>query len=396
MADEGCAGSQALSNMSEIHCLLVSPLLPATDPRFGGDHGYTQTLLSHPPDGVRYYHHEALIAQGRGRRIRPIQILVHQLRLKGLIAPGLWFESFETDFVPDLIHIVSFSALVRIHGTHQSIPVIIGTSTGSTSDLRYYCGWSEPRVRRARTMQRMLLRLLGAYETALNPRDARRILVWSEFARKLHLEESVASSARLTVLPPGLPPRPVKSCLNPTNSVRFLFIGRDFERKNGRLMLEAFRQIHNRHSQTELILIGQPADRRTIQEEGVTHYLFMPRQQLIEEIIPKADVLVLPSKAEGFGLVLLEAMACDLALIGVDAYAMPEIIQHGRNGFLIRPDSLDDLVKYMELLATQPDLLCQLKRGSNQVFAEKFTVDVHNQRLRMIYDQALAENGVSP
>jgi len=373
-----------------INVLLVSPRLPPTDARFGGDHGYTQTLLDYPPSGVQYYHHEALIGQGRGRRIRPIQILVHQLRLKGFIAPGLWFESFETNFVPDLIHIVSFASLVRIDGAAHAIPVIIGTSTGSTSDLRYYHGWPERRVRRARAVQRVLLRLIGAYETALNPRDARRILVWSEFARKLHIEEGIASPASLEVLPPGLPPRATESCPNMRRCVRFLFVGRDFKRKNGWLVLEAFRVVCAKYPEVELMLVGQTEQGDIIRERGVTHYSFLPRQQLFEEVIPVVDVLVLPSKAEGFGLVLLEAMACGVALIGVNAYAMPEIIEQGKNGFLIRPDSLDELVEYMGLLAEEPGLLREIKHHSQRIFAEKFAVDVHNRRLRAIYDQALA------
>lgn len=373
-----------------INVLLVSPRLPPNDARFGGDHGYTQTLLDYPPDGVQYYHHETLIAQGRGRRIRPIQILMHQLRLKRIIAPGLWFESFETEFVPNLIHIASFSSVVRIHGAGHAIPVIIGTSTGSTSDLRYYYGWPERRVSRARVVQRILLRLIGAYETALNPRDARRILVWSEFARKLHIEEGIVSPASLEVLPPGLPPRAAESRRSEGRSVRFLFIGRDFKRKNGWLVLEAFRRVRAKYPEVELILVGQTEKHDIIKEKGVTHFSFIPRQQLFESVIPAVDVMVLPSKAEGFGLVLLEAMACGLALIGVNAYAMPEIIDHGKNGFLIRPDSLDELVEYMELLAEEPDLLREIKHHSQRIFSEKFTVDVHNRRLRAIYDHALA------
>lgn len=264
-----------------IRVLLVSPLLPPTDPRFGGDHGYTQTLLEHPPAGVRYFHHEALLAEGRGRRTRHIQILVHQLRLKHLIAPGLWFETFETDFVPDIIHIVSFSALVRIRHQRRRIPVIIGTSTGSTSDLRHYFGWPEKRVRRARLVHRALLRLIGAYETALSPRDAKRVLVWSEFARQLHLEEGVTPPYLLEVLPPGILRQDMD---NPSAShpMRFLFIGKAFERKNGPLVLEAFQRIRTEYPSSELVVVGRPANGQTIAEPGVTHYQSMSRQQLLQ------------------------------------------------------------------------------------------------------------------
>lgn len=382
----------SLKQSRVIDVLLISPSLFSSDKKLAGDHSYTHIILEEPPDGVRYHHHELLISKGQGNRIRHIQILVHQLRKRRLIAPGFWFESFETDFVPDLIHIISFVSVVRIHGARHHIPIIIGTSTGSTSDLRYYHNWPDHRVRRARIIQRVLLRLIGGYETSLNPQDARRILVWSEFSRQLHLEEGIAPPDLIEVLPPGIIRHNNQHSQLATShhSLRFLFIGKDFERKNGPLVLQAFRQTRYEHPKAELILVAPPIDGQMMSEPGITHYPLMPREQLLQEIFPTAAVLLLPSRAEGFGLVILEAMAQGLTVIGVNAYAMPEIIEHGRNGFLIRPDSLEDLTKQMKLLAANPDILQQCRFESERTFNKKYTVQTHNERLLSIYEQTLA------
>lgn len=372
-----------------IEVLLISPLLSPSDNRFGGDHGYTHSLLDHPPSGVRYVHYESLINSGKGKQIKSIQSLVYRLGRIGVIPPGIWFESFDTRFIPDLVHIIAFTVLVRLPKTESKPPVVVGTSTGATSDLRYYYNWSEKRVRKARMVQRLLVRALGAYETSLNPQDAKRIHVWSEYSKRLHLEEGYAPPAKLEVLPPGLVPRSRDSIRHGSKPVRFLFVGRDFERKNGPLVLEAFRRVRTNNSETELVIVGQPRDGCDLSEDGVVHYQFIPRNKLLDDIMPSADVLVLPSRAEGFGLVLLEAMANGLAVIGVNDFAMPEIVESGRNGFLIAPGSLNELANCMHLYASNPQMLAEAKCYGSKLLSERFSVEAHNTKLLAIYEDAL-------
>lgn len=373
-----------------INVLLVSPRLPPSDSRFVGDYAYTETLLKYPPPDVRYYHYEDLIASGQVRKHLWLHRIGYRLRRWGILAPDLWAEYIVSDFVPDILHIVSFSAVVRFPRNTPPVPTVLSMSVGSYSDLRYYLGWPEERVRRARWRKRQYLRLIDAHDSSLRPEKAAHVLVWSEFSKRMHLEEGYVRPDQIEVLYPGLPWRgntPRKRTNE--DGVTFLFVGRDFERKNGPLVLEAFRRVRAQHPEARLIVVSRPADGKPIVEPGVTHYLFLPRQELLDRIYPQADVLVLPSRAEGFGLALLEAMSCNLALIGVNAYAMSEIIQHDRNGYLIWPDSLDDLAEHMRLFAIQPGLLGQMRCESEQIFSEKFAIDVHNRRLRAIYDQVL-------
>jgi len=375
-----------------INVLLVSPRLSPTDHRYAGDNAYTDTLLQNPPPGVRYHHYEDLMTAGQVRKMKWLYRIGPRLRQWGILPPDLWAEYLVSDFVPDILHIIGFSAVVRFK-TAKQVPIVLGTSTGSYSDLKYYLGWPDSRIWRARWLKRQYLRIIDAHDSSQRPEKAARVLVWSEFSKRLHLEEGYVRPDQIEVLYPGLPWRGnVRQEHCSSERVTFLFVGGNFERKNGRLVLEAFRQVHAEHPNVRLILVGRPVDRKRIVEPDITHHLFLPRQELLERIYPQADVLVLPSKAEGFGLVLLEAMACNLALIGVDAYAMPEIIQHGRNGFLIRPDSLEDLVEHMRRFAAQPDLLRRIRWESKRIFDERFSVDVHNRRLRAIYDRILAED----
>jgi glycosyltransferase involved in cell wall biosynthesis len=308
----------------------------------------------------------------------------------------MWFEALTTEFVPDLLHIYGFSATVRFNRKHK-IPVVLGQGTGGALDITFYHGWNRTRIRLARWRKMMFLKCIGAYDSSQNPRDARAIHVWSEFSKTLHLAEGQLRPAQIEVLSPGLPRHDHTAQLRArSDDITFLFVGRDFERKNGPLMLEAFRRVRARHSQARLILIGIPPKGEIVAEEGIAHYSFIPRQELYERIYPQADVLILPSKAEGYGLVLLEAMSFGMPVIGVNAWAMPEIITDGENGFLIAPDSVDELAARMCWLIEQPSLMTHIRQRAREVFSSKFSIEQHNRKLRAIYDQVLNLTGKKP
>ena len=375
---------------AEIEVLLISPRLPPDDNRYCGDNAYTDTLLQYPPPGVRYYHYEDLMATGQVRKIKWLYRIGPRLVRWGILPPDLWAEYLVSDFVPDILHIYGFSAVVRFPKSAKPIPIVLGAGTGSYSDLKYYLGWPEKRIRRARWFKRQYLRLIGAHDSSLRPERAARVLVWSEFSKRMHLEEGYVRPDQIEVLYPGLPWRGDERMKhNGQKETTFLFIGSDFERKNGHLVLEAFRQIRTRYPKTHLILVGRPADGKRIVEPSVTHYLFLPRQELLEGIYPQADVLVLPSRAEGFGLVLLEAMSFGMPVIGVDGWAMPEIIRHGMNGWLVSQPSVDALVGYMQQCAESPELLIRMGKQCKKLFDERFSIERHNETLRQIYDELI-------
>jgi len=369
-----------------INVLLVSPRLPATDNRYCGDNTYTDTLLQYPPPGVRYYHYEDLIATGQVRKIKWLYRIGPRLVRWGILPPDLWAEYLVSDFVPDILHIYGFSAVVRFPKAVGLVPLVLGSGTGSYFDLKDRLGWDRNRIRSARWLKRQYLRLIGAYDSSLRPEKAERVLVWSQFSRRMHLEEGYVPSNMIEVLPPGLPWRgDCQARRSQNGTITFLFVARDFEGKNGSLMLEAFREVRALCPKAELILVSTPPDGQTIGESGVTHYHFMPRQELLERIYPQADVLVLPSKADGFGMVLIEAMSLGMPVIGVKAWAMAEIVQDGSNGFLIELNSKQDLVARMMQLCGDPQLVHEMRQSSKRLFAERFSLLAHNNRLLEVY-----------
>lgn len=89
-----------------------------------------------------------------------------------------------------------------------------------------------------------------------------------------------------------------------------------------------------------LLMVGDGPERAAAQalarRLGVAERVrFLGRQDQIEEITGLADLYLLPSELESFGLSALEAMACGVPVIGSDAGGLPEVVKHGETGYLL-------------------------------------------------------------
>lgn len=103
-------------------------------------------------------------------------------------------------------------------------------------------------------------------------------------------------------------------------------------------VVEVFRQVQEQVP-AKLLFVGEGPDLPKIQwkinELGLNDKVhFLGKQDDIAQVISMADVLMLPSEKESFGLVALEAMACGVPTIGSLAGGIPELVLHGKTGFL--------------------------------------------------------------
>jgi glycosyltransferase involved in cell wall biosynthesis len=120
-----------------------------------------------------------------------------------------------------------------------------------------------------------------------------------------------------------------------------LFIGRDFERKGGPLLLRAFEQVRRRVPAAKLIIAGSTP---RVDQPGVEVVGFIDKHSAngearLIELYRRASVFTMPSHFEPFGIVYAEAMHFGVPCVGVDHCAMPEIVSHGVTGLLVPPDN---------------------------------------------------------
>lgn len=112
----------------------------------------------------------------------------------------------------------------------------------------------------------------------------------------------------------------------------------------------------------KLMLIGDGPDRSRAEwlamEKGIhDKVLFLGKQDLVHEKLAMADMMLLPSELESFGLAALEAMACEVVPIATDVGGLPEVIEHGRTGFLARVSDVETMARYaIETLSDETKL----------------------------------------
>lgn len=139
----------------------------------------------------------------------------------------------------------------------------------------------------------------------------------------------------------------------------------------------------SREVPSRLLLVGEGPDLPKIQakinEMGLEDKVrFLGRQDEIAQVISMADLLLLPSEKESFGLVALEAMACGVPTIGSQTGGIPELIQHGKTGFLAPIGDTTTMAKYAieflsdDLMAEQFRQAC-LKRACNDFSRDAIT-----------------------
>ncbi len=99
---------------------------------------------------------------------------------------------------------------------------------------------------------------------------------------------------------------------------------------------------------------------------------FLPFTTEIPSLMNALDLSLLPSRGETFGLVVIEAMAAGIPVIGTDAEGVPEIIRHNRNGMLVPPGDSDALAQAMRLLTEDDGLRIRLGRQARRDTIERY------------------------
>ena len=141
-------------------------------------------------------------------------------------------------------------------------------------------------------------------------------------------------------------------------------------------VIEIFDRVH-KQIPSRLLLIGDGPDRSVAEwlavQKGIhDDVLFLGKQDQIAEKLSIADIMLLPSELESFGLAALEAMACEVVPIATRAGGVPEVIDHGRTGYLADVGDVDTMARYAIELLRDEKKMREMGKQARAVATERF------------------------
>jgi len=135
--------------------------------------------------------------------------------------------------------------------------------------------------------------------------------------------------------------------------LRILFVGGDFERKGGKLLLDVFRQRFQDVAELHLVTRQAPTE---LPPHVHVHADFHPNDERLTDLYATCDVVVVPTFADiGPLWVFMEAMAMGLPIIGTDTGANTELVRHGKTGLIVGIGSGEDLAAAIETMLANPE-----------------------------------------
>ena len=225
------------------------------------------------------------------------------------------------------------------------------------------------------------------------------IITVSEHSRNDLIERLLISENDITVIYQGVDGEefslPTKESVHPYDGGRYVLCvaGKD-PTKNVRNLVVAYSQlrpeIRMKHS---LVLVGDMDGQRELQElvkqNGVERQTFCAGVVSDEQLVgwyQHASVFVFPSLYEGFGLPVLEAMACGCPVISSKTSSLPEVM--GKAGILIDPLNISEIVEAMSQVLTNPDL-AQTMREAGLSRAQQFSWDATARATVALYEKVM-------
>ncbi len=142
---------------------------------------------------------------------------------------------------------------------------------------------------------------------------------------------------------------------------------------------------------SKLLLVGDGPDRQKAEQQcrdlGICeHVRFLGKLEEVEEVLSIADLFLIPSGSETFGLAALEAMSCSVPVVSSNIGGLPEVNIHGETGYLCDLDDVDCMADYGVKILSDPKLHKKLSNNAREQ-AERFNQDVVVKQYEAFYEE---------
>jgi glycosyltransferase involved in cell wall biosynthesis len=254
---------------------------------------------------------------------------------------------------------------------------------------------------------RALLRPLSFLKT-INPhllrssaRRAKKIITFSEFSRDL-VQKGLGEDwqNRMVVIPGGIDPSWFDVKRTPSGKPELVFWGRMEDEKGVPELLDALKIVVKKIPEIKLTLVGEGNRledyKLKVRKLGLIPKVVMPGWQSIKEIqklAAQAQIAVLPSRIESFGISVAEALGTGVPVIATNAGALPEIVEDGVTGTLVAPGNKEALAEAICLVLKNTEKFRVMAERGRETARKNFSWDVTAQQLIGLYRQELTAIG---
>jgi glycosyltransferase involved in cell wall biosynthesis len=283
----------------------------------------------------------------------------------GILSPQI--VGYLLKFKPDVIFTTAFSLWTLVSLGLRAIGgwrvVIVYEGSSRTYDFRddpwrlavrrLMVRWADACITNSAAGYAYLTEILGA--------DAQRV-----FAQPYEVPDAEALVKRMAAVPP-LPPSP-----HPI----FLFVGQLVPRKGLHLLLEACAQLKTwGYQDYTLLVVGDGAQRAELEQlsrdRGLTHihWIGWVAYDQLGSYFSQADVFILPSQEDTWGMVVLEAMVFGKPILCSKWVGAMELVQPGENGDIFDPYDIEAMARSMLKVLQAPDQIAGMGARSRQLIA---------------------------
>jgi L-malate glycosyltransferase len=158
--------------------------------------------------------------------------------------------------------------------------------------------------------------------------------------------------------------------------------------------VEIFARVHKKHGHTRLVMVGDGSERPNAEHRarclGVFDKCsFVGKRPNIVDYLSAADVLLLPSEQESFGLAALEAMACEVPVIASRVGGIPEVVTDGETGFLSAVGDIDKMAEDAGRLVADEKLRKEIGARARASAISRYRTDIVIPQYIEFYEQVL-------
>jgi len=290
-------------------------------------------------------------------------------------------------FQPDIIHAVN-PAVLGLAGLFYAkamrIPLIASYHTHLPQYLQHYgLGFLESTmwelIKTAHNQAALNLCTSHAMVQQLQAHGVHHVDLWQKGVDTEQFHPRFKSLQMRSHLSQGHPHAPL-----------LLYVGRLSPEKEIQQILPVLQAI----PQSRLALVGDGPYRQELEKifAGTnTHFVGYLQGDELASAFASSDAFLFPSRTETLGLVLLEAMGAGCPVIAANSGGIPDIVEHGVNGYLFEPEAGDGLLKATQQLLANPPANLEVLRQQARQEAEKWSWQSATRQLQGFYDQVIRQ-----